>query len=315
MRHDPAPGAKPVDFAPATDDIRLDISATVEADSDGDGLGDETQDADDDADGVDDLADNCPTIPNTGQANADGDAQGDACDDDDDNDGVPDTSDNCPTAANASQADFDGDAKGDACDDSDEDGVVDAIDNCVTVANAGQADADRDGQGDVCDSDDDNDGVADVTDRCPLAAGPSTNQGCPVPQPLTPVTLADTTRPVLSLRLSPSKFRRTRATTVKFSLSEKSSLKLTVERKSTGRRVGGKCRSQTGSNRSKKRCTRWVTVKGSVTTAGEAGSNSLKFRGVGSKKLKTGSYRLNGRATDAAGNRSSTKRKSFKVVK
>ncbi|HWS88074.1 MAG TPA: thrombospondin type 3 repeat-containing protein [Pyrinomonadaceae bacterium] len=49
-----------------------------------------------DNDGVTDSADNCPTAPNPGQENADGDAQGDVCDPDDDNDGVNDTSDLCP---------------------------------------------------------------------------------------------------------------------------------------------------------------------------------------------------------------------------
>jgi hypothetical protein len=52
-----------------------------------------------DGDTVPDASDNCPAVANTDQANNDGDAQGDACDDDDDNDEVPDSSDNCPTTA------------------------------------------------------------------------------------------------------------------------------------------------------------------------------------------------------------------------
>jgi hypothetical protein len=43
-----------------------------------------------DNDGVPDSEDNCPTIPNQDQADADSDGEGDACDDDDDNDGMPD---------------------------------------------------------------------------------------------------------------------------------------------------------------------------------------------------------------------------------
>ena len=40
----------------------------------------------------------------------------DDCDNDDDNDGIPDSSDNCPLVFNPGQADADGDGKGDACD-------------------------------------------------------------------------------------------------------------------------------------------------------------------------------------------------------
>jgi beta-glucanase (GH16 family) len=48
-----------------------------------------------DSDGVPDRADNCPQIPNSHQADNDGDGQGDVCDDDDDDDGVPDGADAC----------------------------------------------------------------------------------------------------------------------------------------------------------------------------------------------------------------------------
>lgn len=56
---------------------------------------------DGDGDGLADGSDNCPSVPNQGQANNDGDAQGDACDSDDDNDGVPDSSDDCPNTPGA----------------------------------------------------------------------------------------------------------------------------------------------------------------------------------------------------------------------
>lgn len=109
-------------------------------------------DDDRDDDAVRDGLDICPLVADPDQANQDGDADGNVCDDDvdgdgdandvdadDDNDGVPDTSDNCPIHANADQADHDGDGVGDICD----------IDN------------DGDGTPDVTDSDDDNDLLSD----------------------------------------------------------------------------------------------------------------------------------------------------------
>jgi len=70
---------------------------------------------DHDADGVANASDNCMFDANPTQANADGDAQGDACDPDDDNDTLIDASDNCPTVANLGQENTDGDQWGDAC--------------------------------------------------------------------------------------------------------------------------------------------------------------------------------------------------------
>jgi len=87
------------------------FTVSVEADTDGDGIGD--------------ASDNCPTVPNSSQADADADGVGDACD-------------NCAAVVNPLQENSDTDPLGDVCD------------NCPTVANPSQADCDHDGKGDVC---------------------------------------------------------------------------------------------------------------------------------------------------------------------
>lgn len=122
-----------------------------------------------DNDGIPAALDNCPSIANADQADADGDGVGDVCD-------------NCPADANTNQADGDGDGVGDVCDqligddnagdsdgdgyadnidqlvgddasgDNDGDGVANNVDNCIDVANPDQADADANGVGDVCEA-------------------------------------------------------------------------------------------------------------------------------------------------------------------
>ncbi|HEX8105554.1 MAG TPA: thrombospondin type 3 repeat-containing protein, partial [Solirubrobacteraceae bacterium] len=107
---------------------------------------------DGDGDGFPDVSDNCPSVGNPDQANADGDASGDACEDDDDNDGRADAADNCSLVANPGQENTDGAPDGgDACDaDDDGDGVADVADNCALTPNREQEDRNRDGFGDVC---------------------------------------------------------------------------------------------------------------------------------------------------------------------
>lgn len=156
-------------------------------------------DNDADNDTVLDNVDNCRTVFNPLQENADGDAAGDACDSDDDNDGtpdgedscplvqgtgavcandtdgdtIPDSTDNCRAIRNTNQLDSDSDGLGDACDDSDSDGFVDAADNCPLVANPSQLDTDGNGEGDACDGDLDGDTIANDSDNCPLIANTS----------------------------------------------------------------------------------------------------------------------------------------------
>lgn len=122
-----------------------------------------------DHDGVDDTADNCPSVANSDQADADGDGAGDRCDacpadvnGDSDGDGLCDSQDPCPT---------------DAANDTDGDGICDSQDHCLNDPT--NADRDGDGRCDAVDpcpldpSDDaDHDGLCADQDTCPLDPTP-----------------------------------------------------------------------------------------------------------------------------------------------
>jgi hypothetical protein len=139
---------------------------------------------------------------------------------------------------------------------------------------------------------------------------------------------ADQTKPTLGgLTFSRSSFRAAKSgasasarrkpvgTKVSFSLSEASRVNFSVERPVAGRKVNGTCEKPKRSNRGKRPCTRWVTVRGSFGVTGAAGENAFTFRGrVGGKSLKPGSYRLTGQATDSAGNASLLRRRGFEIV-
>jgi hypothetical protein len=103
--------------------------------------------ADADGDGVIESGDNCAGAANPDQADADGDAQGDACDvcpgdpdDDGDGDGRCADEDNCPDVSNENQADDDDDGLGDACDDVDESGGGDTTRGGETETTSGASD-------------------------------------------------------------------------------------------------------------------------------------------------------------------------------
>jgi hypothetical protein len=130
--------------------------------------------------------------------------------------------------------------------------------------------------------------------------GDETQDQCPAQR--TTAGACDTTKPsVGSLKLS----RRG----LSFRLSEAATVKLSVQKARAGRRVGKKCRKPSRSNRNRRRCTRYVKVKG-VTVNGKAGLNRVRF----SKRLSKGRYRIVSVATDAAGNKRTTT-KRFRVRK
>ena len=105
---------------------------------------------------------------------------------DTDSDGYADSVDNCPTVYNPDQADTNSNGVGDACEsggqplnlsmfqvkDTDGDGTPDMLDAFPTD-NTEAVDTDGDGTGNNADTDDDGDGIADVSDNCPLIADAS----------------------------------------------------------------------------------------------------------------------------------------------
>ncbi len=131
-------------------------------DTNGDGIKDCLV-SDKDGDGVLDVADNCPAVANTNQADFDLDGTGDACDLDDDNDLVADGEDCAPLNPEVSPK------KAELCNGMDDD--------CDLLVDEGFVDTDYDKLADCFDTDDDNDGKVDEIDCAPL--NPSAHPGAP----------------------------------------------------------------------------------------------------------------------------------------
>jgi hypothetical protein len=125
----------------------------------------------------------------------------------------------------------------------------------------------------------------------------------------------DETAPLMQLlRVSPRAIRR--RATVTYVLSEDAAVRMTVARRRSGRRVGGRCRAVTPRNAERARCKRWKRARGALTDAGEKGGNAIVFDGrMRGRRLRTGAYRLKAVATDAAGNRSPAARTRFRIAR
>ena len=107
-----------------------------------------------------------------------------------------------------------------------------------------------------------------------------------------------------------------RGTTFKYSLSNLATVRIKVERKTTGARVNGRCVKRTSARRHKPKCTRFVK-QGTLTRNNRpAGASRLKFSGrIGSRKLKPGRYRATITAQAAGGPVSVGRSLSFTILK
>jgi PKD domain len=142
-----------------------------------------------------------------------------------------------------------------------------------------------------------------------------------------PLTVFDRTRPrLLSASVVPSVFavdRRAtpvttsarRGTTFRWRLSERATVRISLEERAVGRRVGRRCLPATRARRRRPRCIRFI-ARGSLTRRNRSeGAGQTPFTGrVGRRPLPLGRYRATFTATDPSRNRSAPRRVYFRVV-
>ncbi len=105
---------------------------------------------------------------------------------------------------------------------------------------------------------------------------------------------------------------------VRYTLSERAAVTLTVERKLPGRKVAGNCRkAKDGAKAKGPRCPFWAKTGKALKQQGVAGANVKGFtaKSIRKRGLKPGAYRIVAAATDAAGNGSIKAIARFSVAK
>lgn len=117
----------------------------------------------------------------------------------------------------------------------------------------------------------------------------------PSPPPTPPGVTRDRTAPKLSaVKLSGS--------ALSVGVSERATLRVKVERRGSGRKVGKRCVAPSRKNRRKRHCTRY-TALGTVTRSSAGGATKLTIpTRIGKHRLTPGKYRLTITAVDTAGN-------------
>jgi trimeric autotransporter adhesin len=95
--------------------------------------------------------------------------------------------------------------------------------------------------------------------------------------------------------------RHHKGTTFSFQLDQPATVKVTIQRSTSGRLVHHRCRAASPRLRHRPRCRRTITLR-TLTRSGHAGPNRIAFSGrIGRRALATGRYRAVFTAIDAAG--------------
>lgn len=114
----------------------------------------------------------------------------------------------------------------------------------------------------------------------------------PPPPPPPPVSISRLHLSSRVLHQRPVRRRRSRIL-VDFTLSAPGSVVTQVQKATDGRRQGSRCVRTTRANRSRRRCTRFVLLRGTLTTRAPARRGRLTFTGTLARhRLKLGSYRF-----------------------
>ena len=101
----------------------------------------------------------------------------------------------------------------------------------------------------------------------------------------------------------------------RFTLSERSTVIMRIDRLASGRRVGRRCLAPTRRLRRRKACTRFVRA-GTLTRGLPPGPRSIAFSGrIGRRALPVASYRAVVTAVDAARNVSRARTVTFDIVR
>jgi hypothetical protein len=148
------------------------------------------------------------------------------------------------------------------------------------------------------------------------------NAAPPPPNPATKATLSHlgetnsvfVVGPISTPLTGRTAARHKKGTTFSFLLDQPATVRIAIQTKSRGRRVGHTCRAATRKLRHRPSCTRTI-ILATLTRTGHAGLNKVAFSGrIQGKALKRGRYQAVFTAIDSAG-AASSETLSFTIVK